>query len=203
VLWKAVLTVNGSSFGRLERNFAFLSTVRAGGFRHFTGAAKVPGTAEISVSSVIFHWMSHAVRNAACTYLTGLYIMQMHRSPTVSPTRRSRDHERVLVARVPMNSGREVAENHAYAGEGARSMRGGLEVTRERPVGWRSVSLPQTAILHRYCARGIPSPGSRQETSLKFHPVPDTAYMGQSPCAARTFERGDDLDQRPSARMTQ
>ena len=62
VLREAVPAVNGSAFGRLEGDFALFPAVRADGLRHFTGAAEVSRAAEISVSSVIIHWIAHADR---------------------------------------------------------------------------------------------------------------------------------------------
>ena len=71
MLGEALSTIDGSSLGRLERYFALLSAVRTNGLRHFTGAAEVPGTAEISVSSIIIHWIAHADRNTACRGMGG------------------------------------------------------------------------------------------------------------------------------------
>ena len=52
MLWEAFVAVNGSSFGWLEWNVTFLSTVCAGCFVHFTGAAIGALTAPVVVSVV-------------------------------------------------------------------------------------------------------------------------------------------------------
>ncbi len=44
VFREAVTAINRAAFGRLERNFAFFSAVRAGAFCHFTRAAEVSRT---------------------------------------------------------------------------------------------------------------------------------------------------------------
>ena len=62
MLGEAVLAIDGSAFGRLERDFALFTAVGTNGLGHFTGAAEVPRTAEISVASVIIHWIAHADR---------------------------------------------------------------------------------------------------------------------------------------------
>ena len=74
VFREAVLAVDRSAFGRLEGDFAFLSAVRTDGLSHFAGAAEVPGAADVSVSSLIIHWIARADRTLpvelqpACIY---------------------------------------------------------------------------------------------------------------------------------------
>lgn len=74
VFREAVLAVDRSAFGRLEGNLALLSAVRTDGLSHFAGAAEVPGTADVSVFSLIIHWIARADRTLpvqlqpACIY---------------------------------------------------------------------------------------------------------------------------------------
>ena len=74
MLRETVPAVDGSAFGRLEGDFAFLSAVRTDGLSHFAGAAEVPGAADVSVSSLIIHWIARADRTLpvelqpACIY---------------------------------------------------------------------------------------------------------------------------------------